>query len=215
VRKYAAATRDIVVGEAKKAAVDALIGIGVAIAEEGGGHPTDYRGGWAYWAGKASTHFMFMLGSAAGTVVAGGGSVGGYALSPATLGTSAAVGTGSAILAGALAAKTAPSATLVYRTVQGALQSPQAGNGGGGSQPDEFSRDPKGLLDQMTLEGAKQGKEVPIIESLKDPEFKGMEKRNYSVKSANGLHSEVHYVRNPKTGEFMDFTFKIHASTYR
>lgn len=50
-----------------------------------------------------------------------------------------------------------------------------------------------------------------IIESLNDPAFKGMEKWSYSVKSENGLRSEVHYVRDPKTGRLMDFKFKIHA----
>jgi hypothetical protein len=102
---------------------------------------------------------MFMLGSAAGTVVAGGGSGGGYALSPATLGTSAAVGTGSAILAGALAAKTAHSAILVYRSIQGALQSPDARDGGGGSggSTQRPKREPKnGWTNKLAREKAAQ-----------------------------------------------------------
>jgi len=41
--------------------------------------------------------------------------------------------------------------------------------------------------------------------------FKGMEKFELKVKSANGQDSVVHYVRDPKTGELMDFKFKIHS----
>ena len=67
-------------------------------------------------------------------------------------------------------------------------------------------------MDQMVLEGAKQGEGVKIMSNLGDPKFKGMEKWSYSVKSANGLRSQVHYVRDPKTGKLMDFKFKIHAT---
>ncbi len=79
----------------------------------------------------------------------------------------------------------------------------------------KFSRTPKSLMDQMVLDAAKQGKGVKIIDSLGDPKFKGMEKWSYTKKSAAGLRSEVHYVRNPKTGELMDFKFKHHAETYK
>jgi filamentous hemagglutinin len=42
-----------------------------------------------------------------------------------------------------------------------------------------------------------------------------MEKWSYTEKSAAGLRSEVHYVRDPKTGQLMDFKFKHHAETYK
>ena len=80
---------------------------------------------------------------------------------------------------------------------------------------DEFSRVPKGLMDQMVLDAAKQGRGIKIIDNLGDPKFKGMEKWSYTEKSANGLRSEVHYVRDPNTGELMDFKFKHHADTGR
>lgn len=79
--------------------------------------------------------------------------------------------------------------------------------------PHNFSRSPKGLLDQMVLDAAQKGSGKVIIKSLKDPKFNGMEKWSYSEKSANGLHSEVHYVRDPKTGKLMDFKFVHHAET--
>ncbi len=80
---------------------------------------------------------------------------------------------------------------------------------------DKFSRTPKSLMDEMVLDAAKQGKGTKIIDNLGDPQFKGMEKWSYSEKSAAGLRSEVHYVRDPKTGELMDFKFKHQAETYR
>lgn len=80
---------------------------------------------------------------------------------------------------------------------------------------DKFSRVPKSLMDEMVLEAAKKGKGQRIIANLNDPEFKGMEKWSYSELSATGLRSEVHYVRDPNTGNLMDFKFKIHAETYK
>ena len=80
---------------------------------------------------------------------------------------------------------------------------------------DKFSRIPKSLMDQMVLDAAKQGKGIKIIDNLGDPKFKGMEKWSYTEKSATGVRSEVHYVRDPKTGKLMDFKFKHHAETYR
>jgi hypothetical protein len=38
--------------------------------------------------------------------------------------------------------------------------------------------------------------------------FKGMTKMSYSETSANGVLSEVHYVKDPRTGALMDFKFK-------
>ena len=82
---------------------------------------------------------------------------------------------------------------------------------------DKWSRTPKSTMDQMVLDAAKQGKGQKIIDSLNDPNpiFHGMEKWSYGETSANGLRSEVHYVRDPKTGRLFDFKFKHHAETYR
>jgi len=80
---------------------------------------------------------------------------------------------------------------------------------------DKFSRAPKSLMDEMVLDAAKQGKGTKIIDNLGDPKFKDMEKWSYTEKSAAGLRSEVHYVRDPKTGQLMDFKFKHHAETYK
>jgi len=63
-------------------------------------------------------------------------------------------------------------------------------------------------MDQMVLDAAKQGKGVKIIDNLSDPKFKGMEKWSYTEKSSSGARSEVHYVRDPSTGELMDFKYK-------
>lgn len=51
-----------------------------------------------------------------------------------------------------------------------------------------------------------------IIKNLNDPKFKGMEKMELKVKSANGNDSVVHYVRDPNTGNLMDFKFKKHST---
>lgn len=83
------------------------------------------------------------------------------------------------------------------------------------NKTDDFSRLPRGLMDEMVMDAAKQGKGIKIIDNLGDPRFKGMEKWSYGETSAQGLRSEVHYVRNPSTGEMMDFKFKHHAETYK
>ncbi len=84
-----------------------------------------------------------------------------------------------------------------------------------GRPGDKWSRIPKSLMDEMVLDAAKRGKGDPLWNvELNDPRFKGMEKWSYGEKSAKGLNSEVHYVRDPITGELMDFKFKHHAETY-
>jgi len=69
-------------------------------------------------------------------------------------------------------------------------------------------RVPQSLQDQMTLEAAQDGAGQPIIKNLSDPNFKGMEKWEYKVKSTEGRDSVVHYVKDPATGELKDFKFK-------
>jgi hypothetical protein len=48
-------------------------------------------------------------------------------------------------------------------------------------------------MDEKVLDAAKQGKGQKIIDSLDDPQFKGMEKWSYGETSADGLRSEVYY----------------------
>jgi hypothetical protein len=64
----------------------------------------------------------------------------------------------------------------------------------------------------MTLDAAQKGAGRKIIDNLGDPKFKGMEKWEYKVKSANGQDSVVHYVRDPNTGKLMDFKFTKHST---
>jgi len=67
----------------------------------------------------------------------------------------------------------------------------------------------------MVLDAAMLGKGIRIIESLGDDRFKGMEKWSYGVTNSDGTRSEVHYVRDPKTGRLFDFKFIHHAERYR
>ena len=40
--------------------------------------------------------------------------------------------------------------------------------------------------------------------------YEGMDKHSYRVKSAEGSVSDVHYVKDPKTGNMYDFKFESH-----
>ncbi|WP_156962122.1 DUF637 domain-containing protein [Candidatus Paracaedibacter symbiosus] len=73
---------------------------------------------------------------------------------------------------------------------------------------ENWIREPSNIQDQMALNAAKQGEGKKIIDSLNDPLYKGMEKWEFKVKSASGKDSVVHYVKNPQTGELLDFKFK-------
>ena len=64
--------------------------------------------------------------------------------------------------------------------------------------PETWSKDPKSIQDQMTLDAAKEGQGSKIIDNLGDEKFKGMENWEYKVKSENGRDSVVHYVRDPQ-----------------
>jgi RHS repeat-associated protein len=77
---------------------------------------------------------------------------------------------------------------------------------------DRFSRNPKSLQDEMALEAARKGEGEAIIGGLGDPRYRGWEKMEYRVKSANGRDSVVHYVRDPKTGFITDFKFTKHST---
>jgi len=75
----------------------------------------------------------------------------------------------------------------------------------------KWSRAPKSIQDQMALRAAQQGQGNVIIRNLNDSRFRGMEKVELKIKSANGRSSVVHYVRDPKTKKLMDFKFKRHS----
>lgn len=77
-----------------------------------------------------------------------------------------------------------------------------------------ISRNPRSIQDQMTLEAAQRGEGIVKVQSLSDPKFKGMQKMELETISAGGKKSNVHYVRNPATGETMDFKFKKHSTDY-
>jgi hypothetical protein len=64
----------------------------------------------------------------------------------------------------------------------------------------------------MALKSAQEGQGDVIIKNLNDPKYKGMEKMELKVKSVGGKDSVVHYVRDPKTGDLMDFKFKKHST---
>jgi hypothetical protein len=78
---------------------------------------------------------------------------------------------------------------------------------------DKFSRFPKSVQDKMALKEAKNGagELIPGLSYLDDPRFLGMEKYTYKVESQSGRESIVHFVRDPATGERMDFKFKKHS----
>ncbi len=77
--------------------------------------------------------------------------------------------------------------------------------------PDKWSREPKSIQDQMALDAAKRGAGDELDIKLNDPKYVGMKKMEYRVKSETGKDSVIHYVRDPKTGELMDFKFKKHS----
>jgi hypothetical protein len=63
----------------------------------------------------------------------------------------------------------------------------------------------------MALDAAKRGEGRDLKIPLNDPKYIGMQKMEYRVKSETGKDSVVHYVRDPTTGELMDFKFKKHS----
>jgi len=69
-----------------------------------------------------------------------------------------------------------------------------------------WCRFPARVLEQMAVNAARAGAGTKIISNLGDPAFKGFEKWQYVVRTDLGKVT-VHYVRNPGTGELMDFKF--------
>ena len=81
------------------------------------------------------------------------------------------------------------------------------------STKDPHSRDPKSLKDQYVLEMAQNNQGTKTkMQKLDDPRFQGMDKMSISHKTIDGQLSEVHYVRDPKTGNLYDFKFKSHIT---
>jgi hypothetical protein len=73
---------------------------------------------------------------------------------------------------------------------------------------DKFRRTPNNLAEKLTMDEAKGGAGKKIISNLNDPKFKGMDKMQHVHKHPNGTQTNIHYVRDPKTGKTMDFKFK-------
>ncbi|WP_161998078.1 RHS repeat domain-containing protein [Silvanigrella paludirubra] len=89
-----------------------------------------------------------------------------------------------------------------------------AAMGGAPNPKEEQSREPKSLQDQMTLEAAKRGDEVgKHLDKIKmnDPRYKDMQKMAVHIESKAGKKTELHFVKDPKTGNLMDFKFKTHS----
>ncbi|MBW8309448.1 MAG: hypothetical protein K0M45_07435 [Candidatus Paracaedibacteraceae bacterium] len=66
------------------------------------------------------------------------------------------------------------------------------------SGSEKWIREPSSIQDQMALEAAKKDAGEVIIENLNDPHYKGMDKMEYRVKSANGKDSVVQML--PRVG---------------
>ncbi|WP_305076266.1 RHS repeat domain-containing protein, partial [Methylobacter sp. BlB1] len=77
-----------------------------------------------------------------------------------------------------------------------------------------ISRLPKSIQDQMTLDAAKRGEGIVKIDNLGDPKYARMQKMELETISNGGKKSNVHYVRDPITGDIMDFKFKKHSTDY-
>lgn len=77
-----------------------------------------------------------------------------------------------------------------------------------------ISRNPRSLQDEMTMDSAKRGEGIVKQKDLKDPKYKGWDKMEVEVISNNKAKSNVHYNKNPDTGETADFKFKKHSTDY-
>ena len=73
---------------------------------------------------------------------------------------------------------------------------------------DVFRRTPNTLEEKLALDEAKGGAGRKIMDGLNDPNFKGMEKWSHYRRNPGGTSTEIHYVRDPKTGKPMDLKFK-------
>jgi hypothetical protein len=73
---------------------------------------------------------------------------------------------------------------------------------------DPWIRTPASIQDQMAMDAAKAGEGRQIMGEMGDPRYKGMVKMEYKLKSIEGKDTVIHYIRDPATGNTMDFKFK-------
>ena len=85
-----------------------------------------------------------------------------------------------------------------------ALESPVAPN----SVVDKFRRTPNNLGEKLSMDEAMGGAGKKIMDGLNDPKFKGMEKWQHVHRNPDGTNTVIHYVRDPATGNLLDFKFK-------
>ena len=69
-------------------------------------------------------------------------------------------------------------------------------------------RKPQNLSEKLALDEAQRGAGKKIIDNLRDPRFNGMEKWQHVHHNPDGTKTVIHYVRNPETGQRLDFKFK-------
>jgi YD repeat-containing protein len=77
-----------------------------------------------------------------------------------------------------------------------------------GTTPDPFRRIPNNLNEKLAMDEAQAGAGQKIMDNLNDPRYKGMEKWQHVHQNPDGTNTVVHYVRDPVTGNLMDFKFK-------
>ena len=69
-------------------------------------------------------------------------------------------------------------------------------------------RKPQNLSEKLALDEAQRGAGKKIIDNLRDRRFNGMEKWQHVHHNPDGTKTVIHYVRNPETGQRLDFKFK-------
>jgi hypothetical protein len=79
---------------------------------------------------------------------------------------------------------------------------------GGAKGGDKFRRTARNLYEKLSMDEAKGGAGKKIIDSLSDPKFKGMEKWQHIRRNPDGTNTVIHFVRDPATGNLLDFKFK-------
>ena len=67
---------------------------------------------------------------------------------------------------------------------------------------------PNTLSEELAMEEAKHGAGEVIIQSLKDPRYRGWQKMQHVHRNPDGSNTVIHYIRNPETGYTTDFKFK-------
>ena len=73
---------------------------------------------------------------------------------------------------------------------------------------DKFRRTPTNLSEKLAMDEAMGGAGKKVMSGLNDPKFKGMEKWQHVHRNPDGTITVIHYVRDPATGNLLDFKFK-------